>query len=482
MQHDSTQNRATEREIEKEIEKEIRKATDLEKEEIKVLQENSQPFERAKSIKIPDTNDATYIRAGLAVLFVVFVVLGVWSATAELSTGVPCQGQVVVESNKKNIQSLTGGVIKKIYVKDGDRVKEGDRLIMFDTTKSRSELNSILANYYEAIALRDRLYAENSGQEEIVFSEALDGLDSDKRTEMIRRQQDIFNHEIGYMKKREVSTAQKIASLNKRIESLKQNIEKKKALLVSYRNEAEEQKALVAQKMVDKNRLVDTKRKIITVESDILNSQSEIQKNKIDIESAKTELGLYKEKFFADVNTKLSKAQTSIEDMKARIVNLRNRLSQTVLKSPVNGTVMNLAFHTIGAVVRPSEVIMDIVPENANLIIEAKFPPSFIEYVKVGEKAKLSFPAFSMDSQFIEQINGEVIFVSADTKTDKRGGTYYSVRLRVDEEGKAILKKRHLTLLAGMPASATIIAGKQTTLEYLLKPLSKMLEKAFLEK
>lgn len=472
------------KQIEKNIEQEIEEAKDLERNEIAVLEENKMQNQESDSSSqnIPDTNDARYVKIGMFVLFTVFVVLGIWSATAELDTGVPCSGQVVVESNKKTIQSLEGGIIKEIYVKDGDKVEKGDNLIRFDTTRSQSELDSLSANYYETIALRDRLIAENRGKKEISFSKELDILADDKKEKIKARQNDIFKHETAYIRKQEISTNKKIQSLRNRIESSQQNIEKQNSLLASYKNEVSEQEDLLAQGLVDKNKLIDARRKITSIENDILKSQSEIEKNQIEIESAKNDLELTNEKFFTDVNTKLSQAQASVSEMEAKMINLKDRLSQTVLNSPVKGVVMGLVYHTIGAVVTPGKPIMDIVPEDANLIIEAKFLPSFIEYVKVGEKAKLSFPAFAMDSQFLDNVEGEVIFVSADTTTNENGETFYTVKVEVDEEGKKILEENNLKLLSGMPASATVIAGSQTTLEYLFKPMSKMLEKAFLEK
>lgn len=430
---------------------------------------------------LPDTNDNKYIRLGLVVVLLVFAGLGTWSALAELESGVPSGGQVVVASNKKNIQHLEGGIIESIYVKDGDHVKKGDKLIKFSTIKSQSELNSILANYYENIALRDRFVAENRGDENIHFSPELDTLAVNKKNNLMRRQRDIFKNETGYMKKNELVANQKINSLKQQIESLKEVFIIKKTLLASYKNEAKEQEDLLKNGLVDKVKLVDTQRRVHSIESDILTNQSDIKRYKAQIESIKTQFQLDKEKFFTDLNTKLSKAQTSIEDLKARSNNLADKLSRTIVKSPVDGVVMNLAFHTIGAVVSPGKPLMEIVPNNAKLIIEAKLSPEYIDFVKVGCKATMTFPSFQMKGRLIKNIKGEVTFVSPDITVDKKGTSFYVVKLKITNEGNKILQKNTLTVQAGMPVSITIKAGKQTTLEYLLKPLTMMLQKAFLE-
>jgi len=167
--------------------------------------------------------------------------------------------------------------------------------------------------------------------------------------------------------------------------------------------------------------------------------------------------------------------------MKARVTNLRDRLSRTVLRSPVDGIVMNLKYHTIGAVVQPSKVIMEIVPDDAQLIIKAKLSPEYIDFVKVGYKAHMTFPSFQMKGRFIENIEGEVTFVSADSTVDEKGNAFYVIKLKITDKGKKVLKENDLKVQAGMPVSIIIKAGKQTTLEYLLKPMTMMLQKAFLE-
>ncbi|WP_434580955.1 HlyD family type I secretion periplasmic adaptor subunit [Sulfurimonas sp. NW15] len=436
---------------------------------------------------LPDTNDHTYIRIGLVVVFLIFFGFGTWAALAELESGVPAGGKVVVASNKKIIQYLEGGIIEAIYVKDGDHVKKGDKLIKFSTIKTESELNSMLANYYENIALRDRLIAENrliaehKGEETIQFSAKLNILPSLKKDKIIRRHMEIFRNEISYMKKNELIAKQKKVSLEQQISSLKKVVITKKILLETYTNEVKEQSSLLEKGLVDKEKLLNAQRKIKSIESDILSSQANIEKFTAQIESITTQLQLDREKFLTDLNTKLSKAQTSIEDMQARINNLKDKLSRTIVKSPVDGIVMNLAFHTIGAVVAPGKKLMEIVPNDAKLIIEAKLSPEYIDFVKVGHKANMTFPSFQMKGHVIENIQGEVIFVSPDITVDEKGNSFYIVKLKLTEKGKEVLKKNNLEVQAGMPVSIIIKAGKQTTLEYLLKPMTMMLQKAFLE-
>jgi len=436
---------------------------------------------------LPSTNDHTYIMMGLIVVFLIFFGFGTWAALAELESGVPAGGNVVVASNKKIIQHLEGGIIEAIYVKDGDHVNKGDMLIKLNNIKTESELNSMLANYYENIALRDRLTVENKlitehkYEETIQFSPELNELPNAKKNKIIQRHMEIFKDEIGYMGKNEIIAEQKITSLKQQIASLTKVVATKKVLLETYINEVKEQSSLLEKGLVDKEKLLNAQRKIKSIESDILSSEGDIEKFTAQIESITTQLQIDREKFLTDLSTKLSKAHTSIEDMQARIKNLKDKLARTIVKSPVDGVVMNLAFHTIGAVVAPGKPLMEIVPDDAKLIIEAKLSPEYIDFVKVGNKANLTFPSFQMKGHVIENIQGEVIFVSPDITVDEKGNSFYNVKLKLTEKGKEVLKKNNLEIQAGMPVSIIIKAGKQTTLEYLLKPMTMMLQKAFLE-
>lgn len=162
------------------------------------------------NLETPDINAGKYVKIGLLVVFVMFGLVGVWSAYAKLDSGVPLPGQVVVESSKKILQHLEGGIVEKIFVKDGDRVKKGDVLIKFEDTKSKSLEQSLKAQYYEALALEDRLIAENNREDKIVFSKELDKLEKTQKERLIKTQNGIFNNRKSSFLKEKKITSQKL--------------------------------------------------------------------------------------------------------------------------------------------------------------------------------------------------------------------------------------------------------------------------------
>jgi len=329
--------------------------------------------ENIKNI-VPPHNPANIVTFGLALLFIVFVAIGGWMATAPLATSIVTIGQVAPKSNKKVIQHLEGGIIKELLVKEGDKVKKGQLLIKLDDFQIKSQ----------------------------------------------------------------------IQQYKKQIESLNVTIDTDKTRLKSISDEKKEWEKLFAKRLVDKQKIRDLKR-----EEDRLKGEIE-------------------------------KAQKEIERVKDQILALQDRLKRTNILSPIDGTILNLAVNTVGGVITPGKPIMEIVPADSKMIVEAKAQIKDIDKLKVGLPAHIRFSAFDM--KHTDEIDGKVIYVSPDTFVDKaRGMPYYKLKIEVTPEGEKELKGYHFKLVAGMPAEVMIRIGHRTMLSYLLKPLLDMVKRGFNE-
>ena len=443
--------------------------------------ENIKEKELNEDLVHPDINHHTHAHFGLWVLFIVFGLIIVWSVFSRLDTGVPVSGKVIVATDKQIVQHLEGGIVEKFFVHDGDHVQKGDPLIQLNEVQSKSALQSYAAKYYESLALAARLTAESKQLNKVVYPPELQELDPVKRKRLVSNQNEIFHNEMESLKKNRKAAQQTIESLHEQIDGLNDVIESKEVLLKSFQDEADEQQSLYDNRLIDKKQLREVKRRIEQTKSDILTNKTDITKAEIQIRQTRTQLALKEEDFFGQVRKQLQDARTTVQDMRARITEVKDKLRRSTIKAPVSGYVVNMKVHTIGAVIAPGKPIMEIVPENSKLIIEAKLSPQYIDYAHVGLKANMTFPAFQLKGRFIKNITGEVIYVASDSTVDQKGNSYYTVRLKVDKNGMQILKKEHLSLLPGMPASIVIKIGSQTPIEYLLKPITIMLNKAFLE-
>jgi len=431
---------------------------------------------------MPVINDGRYIFYGLFVIFLMFVIVGGWSATAKLDSGVPVPGQVVVEGKNKVIQSPEDGVVEKIYVKTGDRVTKGQPLILLNTTKLQSSFDYLQQSYLETLAKRARLDAENGHASEIRFPDEINRLPEAERLKITLPQISIFENDMQSLHHNRQVANEQINMLKNKINSLQESITSKQTLLSSYESEAKDQQELFDAHLTDIKRLRELRRQIESLKDDISQNKSQIRSAESEIEKTKTKLKLDEEQFYKGVKESLVQTITKLSEIEAKLKTLSYQLSHTKISAPIDGTVLNIKVNTVGAVISPAEPIMEIVPQDTKLIIQAELSPEYIDYVHPGLDADLIFPAFRLKDTFMPEIPGKVIYVAADSTLNKQTGrNFYLVRLEVTQDGLEILSKEQFKLTAGMPANVIIKIGQQTVLEYLLKPIIVMAEKAFLE-
>ncbi len=433
-------------------------------------------------LSLPNTNDGRYILYGLIVIFLMFVIVGGWSATAELKSGVPVPGQVVVEGENKIIQSPDGGVVDKIYVDTGDHVKKGQLLVLLNTTKLQSSYDYFYQNYLDQLASKSRLQAENKGESEVSFPNEIIALPAVKKEKVTQPQISIFENDMQTLNHNRQVAKEQIQVLENKIAGLKESITSKQAMLASYEAEAKDQQELFDAHLTDIKRLRDLRRQIESLKADIAQAESQIRSAEGEIQKTRTKLKLDEEQFFKKIKETLVQTETKLSETQAKLKTLHYQLSHAKITSPIDGTVLNIKVNTVGAVIKPAESIMEIVPNDSKLIIQAKLSPQYIDYVHPGLDADLMFPAFRLKDTFMPVIPGKVFYVAADSTIDKKTGrSYYQVKLEVTSNGLKTLQKDHFKLTAGMPANVIIKIGHQTVLEYLLKPILVMAEKAFLE-
>jgi len=427
-----------------------------------------------KNSNIPSDNTAPAILFGLTVLFIVFGILGGWMYYAPLATSSVASGQVSAGSAKKTVQHLDGGIVKKIYVKDGDSVKKGELLIELEDVQIKENLNILKSQYEDMVATYNRLKAQRDNKNSINFSK-------DINKESIKdNQKNIFYANKRSVEDEDIITQQRILQTKKQISSLNALISSMEHRLNSIAQERDEQQILFEQQLVDKLKIQDLDREANSVEGDISSKIADIARLKEQISELKTQQLLRKKKFKEDVLDRLVRSKSQIEDLKSKIIATKDRLKRTKIKSPTSGTIIGLKMHTIGGVIGRGQDILEIIPKDAKLIIIAKVKTTDIDNVRVGLVSNLMFPAFN--AKKLNIINGEVISVSVDSFIDKATRQpYYEAKVEISEEGKDELKKHNFTLVAGMPATVMIQTGATTALNYFIKPFKQILIRGFNE-
>lgn len=422
-------------------------------------------------------SDKSVRRVGFWIVFLTFGVFGSWAAFAPLDSAAYAPGVVTVQSYRKTVEHLEGGIVKDVLARDGDIVKRGDPIVILDDSQLKAEYETTYSQLIASKAMEARLRAERDNLSAIDFS-ALLPASTPRGQEARDSETQVFNARRGARLGEVAVLKERIGQLNQQIKGTEAMIGTKQNLGKSYTGEISELDELLAQGFVDKQRLLEQQRKLDMLKSEMADHRSSITKTRLQINETELQILQINKDFNSDVVKQLAEVQTKAYDLQERTTALRDRLSRIVIRAPEDGMVIDMKVHTIGGVIRPGAPIMDIVPSISRLIVEAHVPPVDIDRIGVGKLADMRFSAFSAATTPV--IEGEVIQVSADRMTEERTGQpYYLARVQVTEAGQHKLGDRKL--LPGMPADVLIKTGTRTMLQYILQPARNAISQSMIE-
>lgn len=423
------------------------------------------------------TSDRGIRRIGATIVLVTFGLFGLWAAFAPLGNAVYGTGLVTVQTYRKTVQHLEGGIVKELLARDGDTVKKGDPLIVLDDAQLSAQYESTRNQLISTKAREARLRAERDDLPAIPPLE-VSGTDSQRAQEAIEGEAQVFNARKASRLGEIAVQRERIGQLKQQVLGLKDMIRTKVNLEKSYSGEIVELKDLLRQGFVDKQRLLEQERKLDMLKSEVADHESTITKTLLQINETELQIIQLTKNFSSEVVKELSDVQAKVFDLQETATALQDRLSRVVIRAPEDGMVLDMKVHTVGGVVSAGTPLLDIVPESSELIVEAHVSTNDIDRVAVGRLTDVRFSAFN--SATTPVIPAIVTRVSADRLTDQQSGEpYYLVRVKLTEEGLKRLGDRKLQ--PGMPAEVLINAGERTMLEYLLKPAGNMFVKSMIE-
>nr|WP_314398536.1 HlyD family type I secretion periplasmic adaptor subunit [uncultured Campylobacter sp.] len=417
------------------------------------------------------------VNFGIFVIFMLVGVFGIWLGMAPLNSAAVAVGKINVVSNKKIIQHLEGGVVDKIFVKDGDVVKAGDPLVEIKNAALQSEIGIVRADYLRTSAIVSRLEAQKDDASEIKFSDDIKQISGYE--EVANGQISIFNEQKKLLDNEKTILKQRIKQLENQIQGAKAIMSAKKDRIASLNEEIREWERLFKEQLADKVRLRDLNREKTAVEGELAAGTAEIARLGVQINETQGQIALRDRSFKEDILKKLEDAKIRLVDLEQRYNALKDQSERTIVKSPVEGSVVELAFHTIGGVIRPGERIMSIVPDDTDYVVEAKLNVVDIDTVHVGQLADIRFSAFQHKPSFV--MEGKVTYVSADSVQDNAGHSYYDIKAELTPEGMKEFDRNEFFIVPGMPVEVMIKTGNRTMLEYVLKPFIDMFKRAFNE-
>lgn len=424
------------------------------------------------------TNDRPIRNIGAAIVFATFGIFGVWAFWAPMDSSALAPGVVVVKSYRKTVQHLDGGIVAKILTKDGDLVKKGQPLLILDDAQIKAQLEIARAQNITLAAQVARLRAERDQLKQIDYPELLNDPSDPRTIEAKQAENNIFNSQKSAHDGEIAVLNQRISQISSKIRGLQGQIDSKKQLVASYAEEIHDLKELLAEGFADKQRLREIERNHAMQSGEIAQLNAEIATNQMLISETRLQILQVQKQFQEEVAGKLSEAQAQLNDANERVTATQDKLDRVVIKAPASGMVLGLAAHTENGVIAPGHPILDIVPQDAELIIEAQVSPMDIDRVTVGLKAEVRFSAFKQSET--PKMDGKVIQLSADRFVDeKTGNAYYQARVELTPESRK--KLGDLQLLPGMPAEVLINTGERTLFEYLAQPATNAFARAFIE-
>ncbi|MEC8749011.1 MAG: HlyD family type I secretion periplasmic adaptor subunit [Pseudomonadota bacterium] len=410
-------------------------------------------------------------RGLLYLVSLVLFLLVVWSYFAEIDEVAKGDGKVIPSQQLQVLQSYDGGIVQDILVREGQTVEAGQVLLKVDPTRFLSSLEENTTQFAALAAKVQRLSALTQG-DVLRFNREL----REQAPTIVDNERKLYNSNLAELD--EVA-----AGSDSRIMQRRQDVEEERANLSQYQNvlslskkELSVTKPLLASGAVSEIEILRLERQIVELEGNITKSKVAIERglNAIEEEIIKKEEARLK--LVNRWNQELTEATAEMATLQQSQTSLEDVVSQAALRSPINGTVQRLLINTIGGVITPGSAVVELVPQDDQLIVEAKVSPKDIAFIREGQQAILKFSAY--DFTIYGGMSAEVQHISADAITNEKDETYYLVRL----ETKKSIADEALDILPGMIVQVDILTGKKTVLNYILSPLFNVTASALRER
>ena len=411
---------------------------------------------------------------GMLILGVGLLLFALWAFLAPLDEGVPAPGVITVESKRKVVQHLTGGIIKQVLVKEAQQVKAGEALVLLDDTIAKANFDATRKQYYSLQAQVDRLQAEVVRADGISFSPALTDAEGDSfAIECMINQQKLFETRRIALQGEEAILSASVRSNEEQIRGLQAQARGKREQLKLVNEQLEGSRQLAKEGYLARNRWFEDER----LAADLAASATELESSVLRARSmtieARQRLAQLQRDFQQQVETQLSESGREAMMAAERFRSAREEFQRTVIRAPADGFVNGLTALTEGSVVTAAGRLMDVVPKNESLILEVRIDPNVIDRVRPGMSVAINLSAFTDDPGLV--LDGTLETVSPDLISTNNPDIppHYLGQVRVTREGLKKLGSR--ALQPGMPVQVTIKTGERTLIQYLLKPLIRRL-------
>ena len=434
----------------------------------------------AMAVPSAPSDEKPVLRVGFLLLMLGFGGFLLWATLAPLDEGVPAPATVAIDTQRKSVQHQAGGIVGEVLVREAQSVKAGDVLIKLDDAYSRASYEALRKQYLALRGQESRLIAEQQNAASIEFHPDVLKDRSDPTVEsFIAIENKLFvtrraalKSEIGMLKESSVA-------LEEELRGNQAQLEGKDAQHKLVVEQLQGTRDLAREGYLPRNKLLEEERLAAELKASVSNLRASSAKIRSNISEVRLKVIQHQHEFQRDVETKLADVKRELEPVAEKLRAASIELDRTLIRAPVSGLVVGLAMQTVSGVVPPGAKIMDIVPEDERLVLEAQIPPQIVDRIHTGMPADIRFQGFSDLPHLV--IEGKLVSISADRLTDPVTHLpYFLGRVEVTPEGLRQLGNHRIQ--PGMGADVVIKTGERTFLTYLLKPLLHRVSTAITEK
>ena len=427
-----------------------------------------------------DVREAEYKmrRFGYTVCLILILGGGLWTAFAPIESAALAPGVIQVEGNRKPVQHLEGGIVKRVLVKDGDFVEANTPLILLDSARDQADLNIVEMRRLNMMASVERLIAERNDEDHLRYSESLvaAGVNDPRALEAMKNEESLFmarqadrRGELAVLETRRAQFDQQVDGLSKLIEAQRQ-------VLQSLIEEIDDLRTLLDAGYVDKQRLRELQRSQMQLIGEISDLEAKAAAAKVAVREAQLQIAQLGKRFKTNVVDELTSNQEALHDLEQEHSAIVDRVERATIRAPVSGRVMNLKLNTNGAVIRSGSRLAEIVPQQQEFIVDARVSPMDIDRVRVGQEAEVRLAVFK-DAY---TVTGSLTGLSADRVIDEATDfPYYKAEVRFSDPDIELMDG--VSLVPGMPAEVLIKTGERTMLGYILSPMNRVFSQSLIE-
>jgi protease secretion system membrane fusion protein len=420
------------------------------------------------------------MRVGLSVILLGLGGFFFWASFAPLDEGAHALGTLIVDSKRKTVQNFSPGAVKDIHVREGDLVKFDQLLLTMDPTQARAQREITDAVHLSARASEARLLSEQQGLPAVHFPADLVKRASLETTvaQILRTQSQLFDARRSALASELGAYRETMAGFKAQIEGLEAVQVQRKLQIESLGQEVERLLPLVNEGFFAKNRYHELQRQLASSHAAFAEGASSLSRLANQVEEVKLRISQREQEFRKEIESQLAEVSKEARAQAERLIALDDELRRTEIRSPSDGAVVGLNVSTRGAVLAAGTRIMDIIPADERLIVEAQVEPHLIERIKAGVPAKLMFTA--LNPRTTPVVDGKLLSISADLLQTPQGISYYLARIEVPPPSLKILGD--VELHAGMPVDVVLVTGERSLMNYLLKPIEDRMSRGLKER